>query len=107
MLTECADTWLDSGKARTEKQAARRDEAWEAIRPIAMAQPESFDPHRRAKLIQQRVTETGITRQKIYRLLRRWWQRGMTPAALTPDYANSGARVAAQIGSRREARRPG
>ena len=75
----------------TKVQTRKRDEAWVAIRPLADAQPEIFRPRVRAALIEARVAETGATRQKLYRLLRRWWQRGMSPAALTPDYANSGA----------------
>ncbi|MDD2869928.1 Mu transposase C-terminal domain-containing protein [Neomegalonema sp.] len=75
----------------TETRRKRRDEAWEAIRPLALAQPEIFNPRSRAALVQQRVEETGITRQRLYRLLHRWWRRGMTIAALTPDTANSGA----------------
>lgn len=55
-----------------------------------MAQPDIFDPKRRASRTHTRVAETGITRQRLYRILRRWWQRGMTLDALTPDYANSG-----------------
>lgn len=91
LLMPSDDPWLDTGAALTATQETRRDEAWGAIRPIAMAQPESFDPRRRAAMIRTRVSETGTSRYSLYRLLRRWWQRGMTPAALTPDYANSGA----------------
>lgn len=34
----------------------------------------------------------GVTNQTVYRLLRRYWQRGMCRNALLPDYVNSGAR---------------
>lgn len=34
----------------------------------------------------------GVTKQTVYRLLRRYWQRGMCKNALLPDYVNSGAR---------------
>ena len=91
LIAVTGDPWLGAAEALTDTQQVRRDEAWEAICPIAMAQPARFDPRRRAALSETRVAETGITRQRLYRLLRRWWQRGMTPAALTPDYANSGA----------------
>lgn len=85
-----ADPWAGSGAAPTTVQARRRDEAWDAIRPLAQAQPKLFLPQERATLVDARADEIGTTRQKLYRLLRRWWQRGMTPAALTPDYAKSG-----------------
>ena len=62
LLKPCDDPWLASGAALTATQETRRDEAWEAIRPIALAQPESFDPRRRAEMIRTRVAEIGISR---------------------------------------------
>ena len=42
-------------------------------------------------MIQCLMAEQGTTKQTIYRMLRRYWQRGMLPNALLPDYANCGA----------------
>ncbi|WP_018632645.1 Mu transposase C-terminal domain-containing protein [Neomegalonema perideroedes] len=91
LLALSQDPWSLTGEALSETQRLRCDEAWEAIRPLTLAQPEIFNPRSRAALVQKRVVETGITRQRLYRLLRRWWRRGMTISALTPDYARSGA----------------
>lgn len=91
LLAAVEDPWALSGEALSEVQRLRCAEAWEAIKPLVLTQPEIFEPHHRAAQVQQRVSETGSTRQRLYRLLRRWWQRGMTSAALTPDYAKSGA----------------
>jgi hypothetical protein len=82
--------WLGGGEVLSETQALRRDAAWQAIKPIALVQPDSFDPHKRSALILSQANEGGPSRYSLYRLLRRWWQRGMTQSALTPDYANSG-----------------
>lgn len=51
------DPWLGSREALSETQVARRDAAWQqAIKPISvMAQPESFDPHKRSALILSQV----------------------------------------------------
>ncbi|MBJ7532836.1 hypothetical protein JDN40_01725 [Rhodomicrobium vannielii ATCC 17100] len=38
------------------------------------------------------MTDVGATNQTLYRLLRRYWQRGLAPNALLPDYANCGGR---------------
>lgn len=38
------DPWLGCGEALSETQETRGDDAWQAIKPIAMAQLESFDP---------------------------------------------------------------
>ncbi len=37
------------------------------------------------------VQEHKVTKATVYKLLRRYWQRGQTPNALIPDYKNSGA----------------
>ncbi|WP_138471785.1 Mu transposase C-terminal domain-containing protein [Poseidonocella sp. HB161398] len=85
------DPWIGQGEALTDSRATRRDEAFSLLKPLLAQQPDIFDPRKRAPAVNSHAAETGTTRQKIYRLLRRWWQRGMTPAALCPDYAASGA----------------
>lgn len=91
LLAAAEDPWALSGEALSEAQRLRGAEAWEMIKALILAQPEIFEPPKRAAKIRQRLTEIESSKQILYRLLRRWWQRGMTPAALTPDYANSGA----------------
>lgn len=91
MITAIDDPWIGRGEPLTDSQTTRRDAALELLKPLIAQQPDIFDPKKRASAINSHAAETGATRQKIYRLLRRWWQRGMTPAALCPDYAASGA----------------
>lgn len=77
----------------TEAQRERRDKGWALIQTLVLAQPRCFESRHRARLCAQ-IADTyapGTTRQKVARLIRRYWQRGMTPNALLPDYANSGA----------------
>lgn len=102
------DPWAGKGEALTDVQAARRDEALALLRPLIERQPDIFDPRCRAQAANALAAQTGTTRQKIYRMLRRWWQRGMTPAALCPDYAASGGpgRRKADLGRKRGAPSP-
>lgn len=79
--------------ALTAAQRGRRDEGWALIQPLVLAQPRCFESRHRARLCTEieQTNAQGATRQKVARLIRRYWQRGMTPNALLPDYANSGA----------------
>lgn len=91
LLQPVKDPWASLRDPMSETQARRRDDAWMAIKPLACEQPQIFDARLRASLIAARTVETELSRYTLYRLLRRWWQRGMTQNALMPDYANSGA----------------
>ena len=91
MLEPCDDPWLGTDEALSEVQQSRRDAAWEAIRPLTLVQPDIYEPGARAARTAERTAEVGRSQRTLYRLLRRWWQRGMRVDALTPDYANSGA----------------
>jgi hypothetical protein len=71
--------------------SSKRDAAWAAIQPLVVDQPMVFDPEYRSNIIVRIVASGALSRQTVYRLIRRYWERGMTPNALTPDYANSGA----------------
>lgn len=77
--------------ALTPRQRTRRDAAWTMIRPLITKQPDIFNANSRGGLVRRAMEEHGVTKQTIYRLLRRYWQRGMTPNALVPDYRHSGA----------------
>jgi len=69
-----------------------RDKNWERITPLIVQQPDIFDTGRRGKIIAALMKERGGSHVAIYRLLRRYWQRGMTRNALLPDYAQCGGR---------------
>jgi len=75
----------------TPQRRQRRDAAWGMIRPLLLQQPDIFTADLRGPLVRRAMGEQGVTKQTVYRLLRRYWQRGMTPNALLPDYHLCGA----------------
>ncbi|MGB9992470.1 Mu transposase C-terminal domain-containing protein [Massilia sp. SM-13] len=74
------------------KHLQLRDRAWSIIRDLACMEPAIYQPRKRGPLIADYAGRHGFSHPTLYRYLRRYWQRGMTPNALLPDYANSGAR---------------
>lgn len=74
------------------KHRARRDRNWNRIAPLLEQQPAIFDLDRRGKIVAALMKERGESHIVLYRLLRRYWQRGMTRNTLLPDYAKCGGR---------------
>ncbi|HYD30291.1 MAG TPA: Mu transposase C-terminal domain-containing protein [Azospirillaceae bacterium] len=70
----------------------KRDTAWAIIAPMVLDQPAVFQPDARGRAIQRAIAETGLTKQTLYRMLRRYWQRGMTPNTQLPDFNKCGGR---------------
>lgn len=66
-----------------------RDRGWRIISSIVDG-TEILSAQSRGPLIDDVVERHGTTKQTVYRLLRRYWQRGMTQNALLPDYHKSG-----------------
>ena len=60
----------------------------------------------RASAIKRMMKIHHITHQTAYRLLRRYWQRGMSRNALLPDYVNSGAKGKIRSPKERKLGRP-
>ena len=56
-----------------------------------------YDPSVRFSLVKRIIEQHKTTHQTIYRLARRYWQRGQTPNALIPSYNNSGAKGVKRI----------
>ena len=71
----------------------KRDHNYELIKPLA-TEPLFFEPKVRSAIINKIIKDTGSTKQTLYRLIRRYWQRGQTPNTLIPDFMNSGAKGA-------------
>jgi hypothetical protein len=69
-----------------------RARGWEVVSALASNEPAIYQPRQRGRLVQQYSALHGVSHPTIYRYLRRYWERGQTPDALLPDYANSGAR---------------
>jgi len=72
--------------------AQRRDEAWDAIRPLLDQYLSLFSKNERNQIINKRLASTERPRLYIVRQLRRYWQRGMAPNSLVPDYHKCGAK---------------
>jgi transposase InsO family protein len=68
-----------------------RDKNYELIKPI-ISEPEFYLPKVRSAYINKVVLEEKTTKKNIYRLLRRYWQKGQSPNALIPNYKNSGGK---------------
>ncbi|WP_442498192.1 transposase [Methylobacter sp. sgz302048] len=69
----------------------KRDKNYDLIKPVIL-DPQFYKPKVRFSIISQIIAEQRSTKQTLYRLLRRYWQRGQTPNALLPDYINSGGK---------------
>lgn len=72
--------------------AARRDEAWNTVSPLINHYSLLFIKNERNRLINQLLGTIDKPRLYITRQLRRYWQRGMAPNALAPDFHKCGAR---------------
>jgi transposase InsO family protein len=60
---------------------------------------EAIYPKIRAERVNLIIRDQSSSKPTLYKLLRRYWQRGQTPNALLPDYKNSGAK-----GNKRQAK---
>ncbi len=78
--------------AVSKKYRLIRDKAWQIIETLVSSEPDIYRPDRRGKLVAEAMEQHNVQHAAVYRYLRRYWQRGQTPNALLPDYANSGAR---------------
>ncbi len=69
-----------------------RDKNWQKVSPLLVQQPAIFLAEQRGRIIASQTAETGEEALKpvLYRLLRRYWQRGMTPNAFLPDFDKCG-----------------
>lgn len=86
-------------------QQQKRDAGMELIRPI-ITHDQFFDPSIRFDLVKRILEQQKSTHQTIYRLARRYWQRGQIPNALIPSYQNSGAKGSKRIAKDKKLGRP-
>lgn len=83
----------------------KRDKNHALIKPL-IDMPDYFEPRRRGAAIKLILSESGSTKQTLYRLARRYWQRGQMPNALLPDYKNSGGKGKRRIAKDKKLGRP-
>ena len=102
---EC-NHWVDEGRVERipDPYAYLQGESWakessvyqqsqsnyELIKPIVKGE-EAFDKRIRARRLNHAIASSDKGKSTIYRLVRRYWQRGQIKNALLPDYKNSGA----------------
>jgi hypothetical protein len=77
--------------AFTEAEMEARDRRWKLIEDLVKSVPDVFDPVLRGELV-RRACAGGATPPTIRKLLRWYWQRGMTKAALVGDWSKCGAK---------------
>lgn len=89
------------------KSREKRTVRWNIVKPLVENAPAIFDRELRGALVSNRAGETGTPYQLIYRDLKRYWQRGMTEQALTPDFVNCGGPGKRKVPGKRPLGRPG
>lgn len=70
----------------------RRNQAFASIQPLLEQHTQLFNKALRNELIKVVLEKSDRPRLYITRALRRFWQRGMAPDSLVPDYQNSGGK---------------
>ncbi|WBA81854.1 DDE-type integrase/transposase/recombinase [Endozoicomonas sp. GU-1] len=107
-LTRIDDPYEELSYLSPEQGTAayvKRESNYQLIKPLVSA-PDFYDPKVRSHIIQAIIKEKGSTKQTLYRLARRYWQRGQTPNALLPDYKNSGGKGKKRHSSGKKLGRP-
>lgn len=69
----------------------KRDKNHELIQDV-INDPLYYAPKVRAARIKATIATKEISKPYVYKLIRRYWQRGQTPNALLPNYKNSGGK---------------
>ena len=82
----------DQLRQRPESHYLVRDKRWDRIRELVADEPAIYDPATRGHLIAGIAQRDDVRLATFYDWLRQYWQRGMTPDALLPDWHHCGAR---------------
>jgi hypothetical protein len=97
--------FINNSKFASPKARDKRDENWKIIEGI-VTDSSHYSKKGRGKLVKQASQKFTSPENKIYRLLRRYWQRGQTRNALIPDYANMGSLGSIRVNVRKKIGRP-
>ena len=95
---------LESSLSEALKE--KRDRSWRLIESLVRLEPDIFLPDRRIRLLREKRGDTGVSLATLYKLLRRYWQRGLCKNSLLPDYRNCGARGQAKKAGEAKRGRP-
>ena len=63
-----------------------QEKAWSAIGAIVKVEPDIYQRRTRGELFNRALSQSGVTKQTVYRWLRRYWQFGMCKNALSARY---------------------
>lgn len=89
------------------KQREARDRDWEVIKFLYGDNPENIIIKKsRSELIKKASGKFSMSEQRIKRILKRFWQRGMTENALIADYINCGNKGGERTTSAKKRGRP-
>ncbi|MEK5321789.1 Mu transposase C-terminal domain-containing protein [Paenibacillus sp. FSL L8-0644] len=97
-----------SDQELSSKDKQIRDQRWSYLNLIASKEhlPEVFFKHKRSSLISDLHNQKGISKTLIWRILRRYWQRGMIENALLPDYDRCGGKGKERLNTQKKLGRP-
>ncbi len=108
VLTRIEDPHAELAFQTPEKDTTaktKRDNNYQLIKPLVESL-EFYLAKSRSSIINQVIENQGSTKQTLYRLARRYWQRGQTKNALLPDYKNSGAKGKKRTATNKKLGRP-
>lgn len=99
---------LDSPNPSAAEKTAKevREVHWKLVQEI-MIEPDIYLSELRGRLIEYAVKKFGVSRGTAYNILRRFWKRGMTKLALTPNFADRGGKGKAKGSGSKKRGRPG
>ncbi|MDZ5474184.1 DDE-type integrase/transposase/recombinase [Bacillus sp. 31A1R] len=84
------DIFID--RKPTQIDIEYRDKSWQIIKDIVKLEPDIYEKSKRKKLIDSEVIlkKKVNSHNTVYKLLRKYWQRGKVKDSLYPNYYNSG-----------------
>ncbi|MHB0861194.1 Mu transposase C-terminal domain-containing protein [Paenibacillus sp. SEL3] len=85
-----------------------RNQRWSYLNRLVSKEnvPHIFYKHERGCIVSNLHKQTGISKVLIWRILRRYWQRGMVENTLLPDYDRCGGKGKERAGTNQKLGRP-
>lgn len=83
---------LPSEAQLTAAERRVRDKGWRLIRELVEKEPDIYFPERRSALVKEVCEREAVSRQSLYKYLRRYWRNGCVPEALIPRFSLCGGR---------------
>lgn len=87
------------------KETTIRNRNYQIIKPL-VEEPNFYIKKVRAKHVATILESGEISRPYLYKLIRRYWQRGQVSNTLLPDYRNSGAKGQKRVANDKKLGRP-